>query len=87
VSDEQPANAESSICRSLDSNLNATVESNGHPEKQDLERTLTEAGIQIDFKDEHCEKASAPILDREDRGSNKTSAREGLPLQTNSGRL
>jgi hypothetical protein len=78
LSDEQSENADSPIFRRRHPDAKLTTESKLQEQKQNSQIISTEAGIQIDFKDEHSEKAPAPIIDKEDRGSNKTTSRDGL---------
>jgi hypothetical protein len=56
----------------VESDSNATDERDVHFEKQNLQRSSTEAGIQIDVSDEHSENADSSIRRREDFDSNVT---------------
>jgi hypothetical protein len=52
VSDSQSENADSSIRMSREPDSKVTVESDLQEEKQDLPRTSTEAGMQIDLSED-----------------------------------
>jgi hypothetical protein len=50
-SDEQPQNADSSICGSSESDSNVTTESLSHSAKQSSQMIRTDEGMQIDEMD------------------------------------
>jgi hypothetical protein len=76
LSDEQDENTRSSIWWSVDSDSNVNVESDLHPEKHDLQRSLTEEGIQIDLSDEQDGKAYSSIRSSLDPDSNVNTERD-----------
>jgi hypothetical protein len=58
------------ICSSIEPESNDISESALHPEQQSTRRSSTDAGIQIDRSEEHCENALAQTLLSLDPDSN-----------------
>jgi hypothetical protein len=75
-SDEQPQNASSSICKSLEFDSNVSVERELHLLKQDSQRVSTEEGIQIDESDEQQQNAESEIHESVEFDSNVSVERE-----------
>jgi hypothetical protein len=70
--DEQCENADRSMRKSFELGSNVTAESPPQQEKQSLQRTSTDAGIQIKESDEQQENADSSIRESREPGRNVT---------------
>jgi hypothetical protein len=70
LNDEQQVTALASIRVSVDTDSNVNSESEVHPKKHSLLRTSTNAGMQIEHRDEHEQNAFRSICFNRHPGAN-----------------
>jgi hypothetical protein len=75
VRDEQLPNAASQISESCEPVSNVTAESDEQPRKHSFDRISTDAGVQIERRDEQSQNALRPITLKRDIGEKVTSER------------
>jgi hypothetical protein len=80
-SDEQLPNAFAPICETFEPDSNVTIERDSHLEKQYLESSLTDEGMEIDASETQFKNAFSSIEDSLQPDSNATVERDLQPAK------